>query len=101
MNQPAKTTIEELIASGLEIERRSASRKCWNMPAKIYHRDTFITTCVIKNISTTGARLLLDADVLRLKEFRILLHGFEIPIKAKVIWEGGTVRGVRFVKDRA
>lgn len=78
-------------------ERRDAPRRCWNMPAKIYHQDTFMAVCIIKDISCGGAKLLFDNNALRLTEFRILLPGMTGPVGAATVWERGTVRGVRFV----
>ncbi len=81
------------------IERRAMPRRSWNVPAKICLNGTFLAVCVVKDISCTGARLLLDAEAMNLKEFHILLPGFKVPVKAETVWENGTLRGVRFIPN--
>jgi hypothetical protein len=77
---------------------RSAPRKRSILGARIvFHRRNSTLDCVVRDISATGANLILAGAGILPSEFNL-----EIPIKgqtlsAKVVWHKGNACGVRFV----
>ncbi len=79
------------------IERRLSPRQKWNKLARIYLRDAFIVDCIVKDISRSGARLLLANENYVLDGFHIQVSGTTRKLKVAKVWKDGAVVGVRFI----
>jgi hypothetical protein len=78
-------------------DRRRASRHHCNMNAKIRVGNKDGQPCIIKNLSVSGARLLISTNGYMPNEFFIEIPSFDKMIKARKVWTESELMGIRFV----
>jgi hypothetical protein len=78
---------------------RRAARRRMGTPAWVRPDDGFsVRKCIISDISPTGVRLLVDASLVTMKRFSLLMSrdaGHGCPCQVK--WRRGTVVGAAFL----
>jgi hypothetical protein len=83
-------------------ERRNDSRSRSFLGARIIFNGRNSTIdCLIRNISPTGARLLLDDNVVIPNEFELQIPKQDRSFQARLAWRRGGEFGVQFVEDEA
>jgi hypothetical protein len=79
-------------------EKRKFTRKSLSYPAKIDCGDGQpLRECRFRDISVTGARLLIGKDEMLPKRFKLLLSTYGKPFRnCRVAWRSQTETGVQF-----
>jgi hypothetical protein len=84
-------------------DRRRHPRETLATPASIYHKDgSFLVPCVVRDLSTTGARIELFKEAALPQYFRLSLlpDGSGRRLCSKV-WQIALIAGVRFAEKEA
>lgn len=80
-----------------ELDRRISKRIECNIHAAIAINGVEVSNCIIKNISSGGARLLIPNGRWVPKEFEIVGLIPKLPIRTQKVWRRGEAMGVRFL----
>ncbi len=79
-------------------ERREANRKRVYLGGRIVHRYIRSDTiCLLRNLSPSGARIVVDATIPLPDRFDIVVEHCGTTRSAETIWRAGDAMGVRFV----
>lgn len=81
-------------------ERRLTPRFKWNKLAGIYVQDSYMIDCIVKDISETGARLLLADENWLFLEFHVRFRETTSKLKVERVWKNGSTLGVKFVRPK-
>src|SRR4051795_11394150 len=91
MSQPAPT---------LDPDQRVAPRMRTLIAAKIsFNNGQSTLDCLIRNLSDTGAKLIVSAAVTLLECFDLLIPQKSVTRRARIVWRRGEAMGVRFDED--
>lgn len=81
-------------------ERREATRKRVYLGGRIVHRYIRSdTNCLLRNLSPTGARIVVGATIPLPDRFDIVIDHCGTTRSAEAIWRSGDAMGIRFVTD--
>ncbi len=75
--------------------RRAAARVAAMIPASALLPDGTVQVCVIRDISTGGARLSIARRHLLAETFLLQIARFENPFRVRRVWQHGDLAGVR------
>jgi hypothetical protein len=83
----------------MDLERRNNDRSSSNTPALIRSEDaSFTASCVVRNLSEGGAKLLVeDQEPLPTRFILFLRPNSSIGHRCETIWRIGNKVGVRFI----
>ena len=82
-------------------ERRSNARRKALMTGTIRFRTrTGTLSCVVRNLSTTGAKLVVTGSMWVPENFELEIQHQDIRIDARPVWRGATEMGVVFTPRR-
>jgi len=78
------------------VDNRSAFRYKTSRPAKIMLDDGNRIECIVRDISTKGARLELTAPTKTPDQFVLFIRGQNQRFHCNVVWRNENVMGVRY-----
>ena len=81
------------------MENRNSQRKRQLKKAKIIH-DVGSIPCVIKDLSETGAKLLIKDQFLLPSEFTLHADGNGFQTKCEIVWKQEDLVGVKFTESK-
>lgn len=83
-------------------EARYAKRDRVMLSANIaFNNGAFSTSCVVTQLSQTGARLSLPADAPISNNFRIQIPQRSFEADARLVWRRGAYAGIAFIDEHA
>jgi hypothetical protein len=81
------------------MERRQHERPRVVAMGRIDTGSPHLTSCIVRDLTATGARLMVtDAEVLP-EHFRLMLQPSGYVIQARIVWRGEDCCGVEFLPD--
>jgi hypothetical protein len=79
-------------------ERRSHQRNKTYLGGQVgYHRKCGAIECLVRNVSSDGARLVFSAPTLTPVEFDLTIPHKDQQERVTIVWRKGTEVGVRFL----
>lgn len=84
------------IESQLRSDRRQHNRVNCNLSAKVHIGTVGVYKCIVKDISKTGARILLPSGSWEPVSFGLEITGIETKIPVKKIWSCNGMIGLAF-----
>ena len=88
-----KKTADQL----LEQKQRASNRiPCRNYACVHAATGAVFSDCLVKDISETGARIILPRAIRLPKQVTLRLTGKATPMGASVVWQAGTKCGLKF-----
>ena len=83
-------------------ENRRAPRERVMLTAKLsFNQGAVSADCVVSNISATGARINVSADVVLAQSMRLLVPQREIDVAVRMVWRRGNLVALAFEPDRS
>ena len=93
MNYPARQ-----LAAEADVERRASPRRKTRFKATIVHGpDRATASCVVRNLSETGACLKLDTPEEIPAQFHLIWLADRAVLAAEAVWRGSGEIGVKFL----
>ena len=81
------------------VELRAEPRKRTLLGAKVVSRDgIYSCDCTIREISASGARIIISNAVIMASPFFLIDHQSQIMFEAKIIWRNATHAGLKFLE---
>lgn len=85
----------------IEDNKRIAPRNRVLKSAKIVHLSNWsLVDCIIRDISETGAKLIIGDQVAVPNEFRFLVSSENTIRNAQVVWRRGDMIGITFTSEK-
>ena len=83
----------------MDLEQRDSIRRTVRQGARIASTEgSVLGTCMMVDVSATGARLLLEKpDALPKQFFLLLSHNGDLRRRCSVAWQTGTTAGIQFI----
>jgi hypothetical protein len=80
-------------------DRRKGLRSKFGYPARMLFGGVWSATCVVVDISESGAKLKVLATQTIAEEFSLLIGGHsEVKRRCRVVWRSGSTIGVQFLR---
>ena len=78
-------------------ESRSIFRYRTHRPAKIFLKDGSAIECLVRDLSTKGARLEVADDAKVPDDFFLIIKGSSERFRCSRVWQIGTIIGVQYL----
>lgn len=78
-------------------ESRSVFRYRTQRPAKIFLKDGSAVECLVRDLSTKGARLEVADDAKVPDGFFLIIKGSSERFRCRRVWQTGTIIGVEYL----
>jgi hypothetical protein len=87
------------IGTKMMVEKRKNSRSRSLLAGRIVVGGSSVFYCLVRNYSSTGAKLVLDTITQTPDELTVQIPQQGLSVRARVVWRRGLAIGVRFLTE--